>query len=94
MQHHFVAAAVPGAKAPYQFRLQVKGDEYPVSALSAGAERRQVPWAYRPSTKNMLANCRRSSTHRAATGACSYRNSARLEEVVVPSVIEITFVGI
>jgi YidC/Oxa1 family membrane protein insertase len=33
MQHHFVAAAVPGAKQPYQFRLQVKGDEYLFSAV-------------------------------------------------------------
>src|SRR5262245_17374682 len=33
MQHHFVAAAVPAAKQPYQFRLQVKGDEYLFSAV-------------------------------------------------------------
>jgi YidC/Oxa1 family membrane protein insertase len=33
MQHHFVAAAVPAAKQPYQFRLQVKGEEYLLGAV-------------------------------------------------------------
>jgi YidC/Oxa1 family membrane protein insertase len=33
MQHHFVAAVVPAAKQPYQFRLQVKGEEYLFGAV-------------------------------------------------------------
>ncbi|HZF25033.1 MAG TPA: membrane protein insertase YidC [Steroidobacteraceae bacterium] len=33
MQHHFVAAAVPALKQPYQFRLQVNGDEYLLGAV-------------------------------------------------------------
>ncbi|HKE46236.1 MAG TPA: membrane protein insertase YidC [Steroidobacteraceae bacterium] len=33
MQHHFVAAVVPPAKEPYQFRLQVNGDEYLLGAV-------------------------------------------------------------
>ena len=44
MQHHFVAAVVPAAKQPYQFRLQVKGEEYlfsavgPVQSVPAGGQ--------------------------------------------------------
>jgi YidC/Oxa1 family membrane protein insertase len=33
MQHHFVAAVVPAAKQPYQFRLQANGDEYLLGAV-------------------------------------------------------------
>ncbi len=44
MQHHFVAAVVPTAKQPYQFRLQVKGEEYlfgavgPIQSVPAGGQ--------------------------------------------------------
>jgi YidC/Oxa1 family membrane protein insertase len=44
MQHHFVAAVVPSAKQPYQFRLQVKGEEYlfgavgPIQSIPAGGQ--------------------------------------------------------
>jgi YidC/Oxa1 family membrane protein insertase len=33
MQHHFVAAAVPAPKQAYQFRLEVKGEEYLFGAI-------------------------------------------------------------
>ena len=71
MQHHFVAAVSAGAKQPYQFRLQVKGDEYLFSAV--GPVQSVPPGGHTAFNETVFVGPKLQAQlehDRAATGAC------------------------